>query len=154
MTTLVPVAGSLVKARMTKKGQPYDLWAIVIRNDADKANVRVSVIEVVPKDINEWMRLRVEPPKAGSEVVVLKSRIDIVIHPRRRMTKNSLPQFIIRLNNGRVSNIYTTGDSVAEVRLVDMARHYNSDDARGDFHRDVLVTRRGIEELDVGHSIG
>jgi hypothetical protein len=149
-----PIAGSLVRAHMVKGGQPYDLWAIILEHNKGKDTVRASVVEVVPEDSEKWTRRCIEPPPAGSVVTIIGDKIELVIHPRRRMTKSSSPQFVIKLNDGKLSDIYAIGKEAVEMRMVDLARHYCSDDSRQDFHRDVLVTQRGVEALDSRDSIG
>ena len=152
MTKKKPIPGSLVKAHMVKRGEPYDLWAIVLSQSKNK-KVNASVIEVVPEDYQKWTRKGIEPPPAGSAIALGEENIEIVIHPRRRLTKTASPQFVIKLNNGKISDIYATGDHPASVRLVDLAKHYCDEEARQDFHRDVLVTQKGVEALDGEDSV-
>jgi hypothetical protein len=152
MVTKKPIAGSLIKANLVREGQRYDLWAIVVEFDEKDGkmpnHVETSVVEIVPEDYDVWTAKCIEPDRAGSKSTVPIEKIEMVIHPRRRMTRNAEPQFVVKLNNGRISDIYAVGTTTAAMRMVDLARHYGNGEKRQDFHRDVLVTRKGIEEIE------
>lgn len=143
-----PVIGSLVRAEMNDQGHDYDLWAIVTETPGEGDSIQGSVVEVVPWDHKKWTRRGMEPREAGSTVSIPVESIKLVIHPRRRMTRAAKPQFLMKLNGGRISDIYSIGKSTAVIRMVDLATYYMDEESRREFHKDVMITSRGAVPLD------
>lgn len=147
MVKKVPIAGSLILAKEMLQGDhKYQLWGIVV--ECKRKAVEVVVVEVVPEDFKAWEN-HCDPIPQGSRMDVSRDLLTKVVHPRRRLRADSpTPQFVLKLSNGRLVNVFSNSDDPGIMRLLDLAAFYGDKDKRKVFYRDVMVTRSGMERLD------
>lgn len=142
------VPGSLIRAKVVGQkcaGQDFELWGIALGISGDKISVRV--VEIVPSNYNSWTQSKTKF-RVGAMVDLDESCVLSTIEPTTKAKKRGRSvSFLVKMNRGRIVDIYSTGDQTAHVRFVDLAKAYQSGD-KVSVHRDVLITTRGIEELD------